>query len=258
MAEYGLKGKTAVITGVGRKKGIGCAIANALAAEGANIFTTFYTPYDLEQKYKTNPSDALKIIKALRKKGVRADGMEADLRDPESYARIFDAAEKTAGPVDILVNNACICVNADALGITPELLDDAYKVNLRAAAMLSNEFAKRFKKKTGGRIILLTSGQGAAPMPDEIPYVLSKAGLDVFANSASVTLAKKGITINAIDPGATDTGWMSKGVHAKIKKANPAGRVGMPEDAAKLAVFLASEQAGWITGQVIRSNGGGW
>ncbi len=257
MIDYQLKDKIALITGVSRKKGIGAAICLGLAEVGVHVFTTYFRPYDQTMSWGSVEQEAVEIIQEVKSRGVNATGIEKDLRDPEAPAEIFDAAEKSLGPIDILVNNAATGIEGDVFNLTPDLLDEAYAINLRASLLLCSEFAKRHDGRPGGRVIMLTSGQGEQPMPEEIPYIATKGGLEAFTKSASVTLAKKGITINAIDPGATDSGWMPKELYEKIKNTNPMGRVGLPQDAARLAVFLASAEAKWITGQVIQSNGGG-
>ena len=257
MSDYNLKHKVAVITGVSRRQSIGAAIARELSKAGVHIFATYFRGYDKSMPWEYSDNDALSLIEELKSNGAKADGIELDFRDSNSPALIFAAAEKAFGHVDILVNNAACSRNADIAHLTPQLLDEAYAVNLRGTLLLCSEFFKRHNGESDGRIIILTSGQGVTAMPEEIPYIVTKAGLDVFVKSSAITLAKKHITINAIDPGATDSGWMSKEMYEKIKSNNPMGRVGMPEDAAKLVAFLASGESQWITGQIIRSDGGG-
>ena len=256
MANYDLKNKVALITGVSRKQGIGAAIASELSKAGVHIFTTYFRPYDNRMPWKSSDNDATMIIDELKINGINASGMEMDLRDTRTPSLIFNAAEETLGHIDFLINNATCSIDADITHLTPEALDEAYAVNLRGTLLLCSEFYKRYRGKEGGRIIILTSGQGQMSMPEELPYIVTKAGLDAFTKSACITLAKKNITINAVDPGATDSGWMTKEIYEKIKIANPMGRVGTPEDVAKLVAFLVSSEAQWITGQILRSNGG--
>jgi 3-oxoacyl-[acyl-carrier protein] reductase len=117
-------------------------------------------------------------------------------------------------------------------------------------------FGAHVGETDGGRIINLTSGQGIGPMPGELAYVATKGAVEAFTVSLSAEVAGLGITANAVDPGATDTGWMTPDLKAALASHAPQGRVGLPEDAARLVRFLASEEAGWITGQVIHSRGG--
>jgi 3-oxoacyl-[acyl-carrier protein] reductase len=123
-------------------------------------------------------------------------------------------------------------------------------------ALLCAQFARRFSKPSGGRIINLSSGQGLGPMPGELAYVASKGAVEAFTVSLSAELAPRGITVNAVDPGLTDTGWLSAEQRLEWLARAPLGRVGVPQDAARLVRFLASEEAGWITGQVLHSRGG--
>jgi 3-oxoacyl-[acyl-carrier protein] reductase len=110
--------------------------------------------------------------------------------------------------------------------------------------------------KNGGRIINLTSGQSVAPMPGELAYAATKGAIEAFTVSLSAELAPYGITVNAVDPGATDSGWMTEEIKQELLPRFPMGRIGQPEDAARLIAFLASDEAAWITGQVIHSRGG--
>ncbi len=256
-----LAGKVALITGASREIGIGAAIALALADVGADIFTTYFRPYDADMPWGTSPSEATDLVAQIRQKGLRADSMEIDLGDPAAPQRLFDKAVSTFGKVDILVNNAAVSINADISQITPDLLDQHYAVNVRGMMLLCAEFCRRWQGRSdhgvrGGRIINMTSGQGLHAMPTELPYIATKGAVDALTVSLARGVMEYGITVNAIDPGATDTGWMSDELRAAIAKESPTGRVGMPEDAARLACWLASDEAAWITGQIIRSRGG--
>jgi 3-oxoacyl-[acyl-carrier protein] reductase len=250
-----LQGKTAVVTGVSRHIGIGAAIARALASVGANVFTTYFRPYDADMSWGSEASEAGSIIDELRLLGVSAEGMELDLRNPATAAILFDQVEATFGAADILVNNAAYSVNDGIDNLTAHSLDNHYAVNVRGMALLCMEFVRRFQGEWG-RIINLTSGQGLTPMPEELAYAATKGAVEAFTTSLSPAIAWRGITINAIDPGATDTGWMPPALKEQFTIAAPMGRIGQPEDAARLVCFLASPEAGWITGQIIRSRGG--
>lgn len=250
-----LAGKTAVITGVSRRQGIGAAIARALAAAGCHIFTTYYRPYDARMPWGSQAKEAAALLEACRQMGVRAAGLELDLSRPEAATQVMEAAETAVGPVDILVNNAAYSLNGGIDQLTAEHLDAHYAVNVRAMALLCAEFVRRFQGEWG-RIINLTSGQGLGPMPDELAYAATKGAVEAFTVSLSTAVAGRGITVNGVDPGATDTGWMSPDLQARLAAQAPMGRVGQPEDVARLARFLASAEAGWITGQIIHSRGG--
>jgi 3-oxoacyl-[acyl-carrier protein] reductase len=250
-----LSGKVALITGVSRQAGIGAAIARALAGVGAAVFTTYYRPYDNTMEWGSEPSEAEQIVADLQAMGVRAAGIEADLSDIAMPARLFDQVEQTVGPVDILVNNATHSVNVNWEALTAVTLDQHYAINLRGMALLCVEMGQRFRGENG-RIINITSGQSTGPMPGELPYAATKGAVDAFTVTLAAELAPRGITVNAIDPGITDTGWIPAALKAEWEAHAPLGRVGRPEDAAQLVRFLASAEAGWITGQIMHSRGG--
>jgi 3-oxoacyl-[acyl-carrier protein] reductase len=129
-------------------------------------------------------------------------------------------------------------------------------VNLRATALLAAGFARRYPGGPGGRIINLTSGQSLGPMPGELVYAATKGAIEAFTVALAAEVGGKGITVNAVNPGPTDTGWMTGDLKRELSARFPTGRVGEPEDPARLVAFLASEEAAWITGQVIHSEGG--
>ncbi|MEX2542182.1 MAG: SDR family oxidoreductase [Trueperaceae bacterium] len=247
--------RVAIVTGASRASGIGAAIARELAVAGWNLLLTGWASYDVEQGLATVGSSHLAdpaMMEELRGLGVAADVLECDLADPQSPDRVLEAAERL-GPVTGLVNNATHSERTALDQLDAETLDRHYAINLRAPALLSRSFANRLHGGSG-RIVNLTSGQGLTPMPGELAYAATKGGLEAFTSSLAAALAPRGITVNAIDPGATDTGWMSDEQRRML--AAPMGRLGEPRDAARLVRFLMSPEAGWITGQVIRSRGG--
>ena len=144
--------------------------------------------------------------------------------------------------------------------LTAEILDRHYAVNIRGMALLCAEFVRRYKLKQSehdyGRIINLSSGQGVGPMPGELAYVATKGAVEAFSVSLSAEVAPFGITVNAVDPGITDTGWIPDDLRAKWEAESPMGRVGMPADVARLIRFLASAESEWMTGQLLHSRGG--
>jgi len=251
--DYDLSGKSALITGVSRSVGIGAAIARGLASMGVNVFTTYYRPYDGADGA---PEEAGLILDELKAAGVKADGLEADLADVAAPKAVFDLAEQSIGPIDILVNNATCDILSDIYSLTPALLDAHYWVNMRGTTLLCAEFAGRHDGRPGGRIINLTSGQSIDTMEKNLPYAMTKGAVEVLTRALSVSLKEKGITVNAVDPGGTDTGWMPPELIAGIEAKALHSRIGVPQDAMRLILFLASAQAEWITGQVLHSRGG--
>jgi 3-oxoacyl-[acyl-carrier protein] reductase len=247
--------RIALITGASRRIGIGAATCRALAAQGIPVAFTHWSPYDATMPWGKDTDGPAALLAELRAFGVEAAAIEADLSQPGSAAAILDAAEAGLGPVSILVNNATHSVNGDYTQLDAAMLDAHYAVNMRGAFLLSVEFARRFSG-THGRIINLTSGQSLGPMSAELAYAATKGAVEAFSVSLAADVAAKGITVNAVDPGPTDTGWMDADLQAVLLPRFPQGRIGQPDDVARLIAFLASEAAGWITGQVIHSNGG--
>ncbi len=251
-----LVGKIALVTGTSRKIGIGAAICRILAQAGADIYFTYYQPYDQEQPWGSDPQEAAALLTELTSLGIKANASEQDLSDSAAPGRIFDLAEKQLGPVNILINNATYDIETDIDHLTAAILDQHYAVNVRGAALLCAEFARRYTDGPGGRIINLVSGELLSPMKENLPYAMTKGAVDAMTITLAGSLAAKGITVNAVDPGPTQTGWMSPDFLEWHRQNAPFGRVGLPEDAAHLVLFLASPLGEWITGQILHSRGG--
>ncbi len=188
--------------------------------------------------------------------GIRAEGVEMDLSHPDSPERLLDVVTERLGPPSILINNAAYSTRDGFERLDAETLDAHYAVTLRAAALLSVGFARRYSGGPGGRIINLTSGQSLGPMPEELAYAASKGAIEAFTLTLAAEVGHRGITVNAVNPGPTDTGWMTEELERELAAKFPTGRVGEPEDAARLVAFLAGDEARWITGQIIHSEGG--
>ncbi len=251
-------GRWALVTGVGRQVGIGAAICRALAVDGVSICFTGWTRYDAQiygGEHRTWRESFADELQAL---GVDAFGLEVDLSDATAIAPLVASVLERAGMLSMLVNNAAFSTNGDIDHLTAKQLDDHYAVNVRGMALLTQAFVRQWSGTAGGRVVNMTSGQGQGPMPGELAYAASKGAVEAFTTSVAPALAARGITINAVNPGPTDTGWMSDELKAELLPKFPMGRIGGPDDAARLVAFLCSDAAGWITGQVMHSEGGFW
>jgi 3-oxoacyl-[acyl-carrier protein] reductase len=244
----------ALVTGASRRAGIAAAVARALARDGWDVATTCWRPYDESEPWGSHREEAAELVEELRALGARAALNEDDLADAAAPARIFDAGEAAVGSLSALV---CVHAHSETGGVLETdaaQLDRHLAVNARGTALLISEFARRFRSEPGtGRIITFSSG---LPLTGEVAYAASKGAIEWLTVSAAVELGPRGITVNAIDPGPTDTGWISSQLADAIVRATPLGRLGRPEDAAEAAAFLCSERASWITGQVLRADGG--
>lgn len=251
-----LNGKIAIITGVSRLKGIGAAICEVLAEAGYHIFFTYWTEYDKEMPWNMDVDEPMKLKEELIKKGVKVGCMELDLTQFDAPEKLLSSVSEQLGSPDILINNAAYSTNNDYSNLTAEELDKHYLVNVRATLLLSSNFARAFNQKSGGRIVNITSGQFQGPMPGELAYATTKGAVDALTITLSAELAPLGITVNAVNPGPTDTGWMTEEIKKSLTPRFPFGRLGKPKDVAKTIKFLVSDEADWITGQIIHAEGG--
>jgi len=251
-----LRGRVAVVTGVGRRRGIGSAVCRALAARGADVALSYWKAYDREMPWDSDEDESRRLVEELRGAGVRAEAIEVDLSLAESPKELLDAAEARLGIPSILVNAAAHSTHDGYESLDAETIDAHYAVNVRAMALLSVLFARRYPGGPGGRIVNFSSGQSLGPMEEELAYGLTKGAIEAFTRSLAAGVGHKGITVNAVNPGPTDTGWMTEELGLELLPKFPAGRIGQPEDAARLVAFLAGDEAAWITGQTIHSEGG--
>ena len=257
MLEAGLKGRVALVTGVSRRKGIGFAIAQGLAMLGADVFIHSFSPYDASQPWGADPDGIPAIITTLQKHGTRIAHTEADLLDATAPNRIINAAVEAFEHIDIVIANHAYSTMGSLEELTATQIDKHLQVNVRGTLLLVQEFAAQHDGRPGGRVILLTSGQQLNPMPGELAYIASKGALHQLTLSLSAHLIPRGITVNTVNPGATDTDYATAELYESIRAAHPQGRWGQPEDAARLISWLATDDAQWITGQVVNSTGGG-
>lgn len=251
-----LQGRTAVVTGVSRSGGIGAAIARRLAAAGAQLFLTGWSPHDAAQPWGEERDGAQRVQDELRAAGARVEHMSVDLAGPEAPHQVMAAARAALGHIDLLVANHARSSRQSLAELTAAELDLSFAVNARATLLLARWFVEQHTRRAGGRIVLLTSGQYHGAMPEELPYIASKAVLQQLTASLAVELAPRAITVNCVDPGPNDTGYASGELRRRVEEAMPAGRWGRPEDAARLVAWLCSDEAEWVTGQTIASDGG--
>ena len=243
----------ALVTGVGRTVGIGAAIAVRLAADGWDVGHAGWRPYDDRLDRGAGAGTTDEISGLLAGEGARSFGIEADLADPESAGILLGRTSSALGPIRALVLAHCESVDSGLLETTLESFDRHFAVNARASWLLIRAFGRAYEGPFGaGRIVALTSDH----VVGNLPYGASKGALDRIALAAARELADRGITSNVVDPGPTDTGWMSRELEREVLEATPLHRLGRPEDAAALVSFLCSAEGGWINGQRLRSDGG--
>ncbi|MGD9711425.1 MAG: SDR family oxidoreductase [Thermomicrobiales bacterium] len=246
--------RVALVTGVGRREGIGAAIGRGLAKAGMTLCLTWWDEANSAGGGGEPFGEAL--AHELVAEGHRVFARPADLGAVSEPARLIAEFNDLAGEISVVVNNATVSEPAGIDDMTVESLDRHLAVNVRGMALLTQAYVRQFRSGEGGRIVNLTSGQSLGPMPDELAYAASKGAVEAFTTSLSPALMARGITINAVNPGPTDNGWMSEEVRRLLLSRAPSGRLSVPEDAARLVAFLASPEAGWITGQIIHSEGG--
>ncbi len=270
-----LKDKVVLLTGANNPLGIGAATARAFTRQGAKVAITYLRlppePHGFAVDEVQRASDsglayyhaqrmktAEELLESLRGEGGRAEALEIDLTESTNIPKLFDWVESVLGPVDILVNNAAHYSPIDTIfSAAPEVIDSTFDVNVRAAVLLMAEFVRRFQGRDAnwGRIINLST-DAAQTFAGQIAYGASKAAMEAFTRSTAIELGPLGITVNAIAPGPVQTGYIAAAFETQLAQEIPLRRIGSPEDIADAIVFLASEQARWLTGQVIKVSGG--
>jgi 3-oxoacyl-[acyl-carrier protein] reductase len=254
--EYHLEGRVVLVTGVSRSVGIGAGIARRLAAEGADLILHGWPAYDGEQPWGADAGGVGELVEELRAQGATVTGVSADLAEPAAPAAVMAAAVQALGHVDALVVNHARGVGATLEEIDAAEIDLSFTVNARASVLLVKEFAAQHDGRPGGRVVLFTSGQHLGPMPGELPYVISKGAIQQMTASLACHLAPRGITVNCINPGPTDTGWADEAVTNQVIDMMPQRRWGTPDDAARLIAWLLSADGQWVSGQTLNSEGG--
>lgn len=244
-----LKNKVAVVTGA--SKGIGASIAKYFAAEGAKVVVN----------YASSKEGADKVVKAITDNGGTAISVQGDVAKESDVIRLFEETRNAFGTPDILVNNAGIYQYAPIEEVSAASIQQHFNINVSGALLAIREAVKLFGDK-GGNIINISSGASNTPLATGSVYSATKAALDAITIALSKELGVKNIRINSILPGGVETeGTHSAGIigsdfEAKLIANTPLGRFGQPEDIAKVAVFLASDDSAWITGEKITVSGG--
>jgi 3-oxoacyl-[acyl-carrier protein] reductase len=264
MIDTHLKDKIVLVTGA--NWGIGAATARAFAAQGACVAVHYLDappPGKWDDTYEAlhivkGRSAADEIVRQIQQQGGRATAIPGDLSIPATVPALFDQVEATFGPLDVLVNNAVHCEDPDTIFTTSAgSLDRYYAVNLRGTVLMMHEFVHRYQQRQAcwGRIINLST-DAAQRFAGQIVYGATKATIEAFTRSIAIEAGPLGITVNTVAPGPVQTGWMTEDLMQRVAPDIPLRRVGWPEDIADVIVFLASDQARWLTGQVIKVSGG--
>jgi 3-oxoacyl-[acyl-carrier protein] reductase len=244
-----LKGKVAVVTG--GSKGIGAAIAKALSAAGAAVVVN----------YASSKTDAEHVVAAIAAKGGKAIAVKGDVAKPADVERLFDETKKAFGRIDVLVNNAGVYKYVPIEQTTADEFNRQFNTNVLGTLLAIKEAVKHFGPN-GGSIINMSSVVSLKPVATAAIYSATKSAVDAITRALAVELGPRKIRVNAIAPGLTETeGTHDAGmIGSDFQKASlatiPLGRLGQPDDIARVAVFLASDDAGWITGERIPASGG--
>jgi 3-oxoacyl-[acyl-carrier protein] reductase len=255
-----LSGRKALVTGVSRRVGIAFAVTRRLAADGADVLATGWSPHDAVQPWGADALTPDELAQVLRRDLPSTAGAihyrQDDLVGPDAPAALVDEAVRRLGGLDVLVAAHARSSGVPLAGSTAAELDLCWAVNVRATLLLVQRFAAVRGRAHGGRVVMFTSGQHHGAMPGELPYVVTKGALQQVTATLANELAPSGITVNCVDPGPVDTGYADEASRAVVASRMPLGRWGRPEDTAELVGWLVSDAGGWVTGQTLVSDGG--
>jgi 3-oxoacyl-[acyl-carrier protein] reductase len=244
-----LQGKVAIVTGA--SKGIGAAIAKDLAAEGASVAVN----------YSSSRQGAEQTVKEIERKGGKAMAIQANVAKKEEIKRLFAEAKEALGRLDVLVNNAGIYEFAPLSDVTPEQFHKMFDLNVLGLLLASQEAVKHFGPE-GGSIINISSVVSTYGFPNAVVYSATKAAVDAVTRTLAKELGPRKIRVNSINPGMVETegthagGIAESDLRRQTEKQTPLGRIGQPQDISPAAVYLASGDSAWVTGETLYISGG--